>query len=117
MKYRTILIIPVVTTRTTTLTSVPHESFALRFSDLVEIEQGCQEDEEQRAVRTLDWIGERLGHRCAKWVEDVGDKDTVKAPWWDELKRCIEGNHVPLRTETWNHPVAGEFHVLHRVQH
>ncbi|KAF9010359.1 hypothetical protein BDZ89DRAFT_996309 [Hymenopellis radicata] len=98
--------LPQVTTRTTSLTSVPHASFALRFSDLVEIENACQEDEEQRAVRTLDWIGERIGRRCAKWVEDIGDKDTTRTPWWDELKRCIEGSHTPSRTETWNHPVA-----------
>ncbi|KIY70143.1 hypothetical protein CYLTODRAFT_392434 [Cylindrobasidium torrendii FP15055 ss-10] len=98
--------LPQVTTRTTTLSSVPHESFALRFSDLVEIEKGCQEDEEQRATRTLDWIGERLGRRCAKWVDDIGDKEGIKTPWWDEFKRCIEGNHIPARTEAWNHPVA-----------
>ncbi|KAF8917701.1 ER-golgi trafficking TRAPP I complex 85 kDa subunit-domain-containing protein [Mucidula mucida] len=98
--------LPQVTTRTTSLTSVPHASFALRFSDLVEIENACQEDEEQRAVRTLDWIGERIGRRCAKWVEDIGDKDTTRTPWWDELKRCIEGSHTPSKTETWNHPVA-----------
>lgn len=99
-----------VTTRTTSLTSVPHSSFALRFSDLSEIETACREDEEQRAARTLDWIGERIGRRCAKWVEDIqklGEKDASRTPWWDEVRRCAEGNHVPSRTETWNHPVAG----------
>ncbi|KAK0464963.1 ER-golgi trafficking TRAPP I complex 85 kDa subunit-domain-containing protein [Desarmillaria tabescens] len=101
--------LPQVTTRTTSLTSVPHSSFALRFSDLSEIETACREDEEQRAVRTLDWIGERIGRRCAKWVEDIqklGEKDASRTPWWDEVRRCVEGSHVPLRTETWNHPVA-----------
>ncbi|KAK0478294.1 ER-golgi trafficking TRAPP I complex 85 kDa subunit-domain-containing protein [Armillaria novae-zelandiae] len=101
--------LPQVTTRTTSLTSVPHSSFALRFSDLSEIETACREDEEQRAARTLDWIGERIGRRCAKWVEDIqklGEKDGSRTPWWDEVRRCVEGNHVPSRTETWNHPVA-----------
>ncbi|PBK77412.1 hypothetical protein ARMSODRAFT_280722 [Armillaria solidipes] len=101
--------LPQVTTRTTSLTSVPHSSFALRFSDLSEIETACREDEEQRAARTLDWIGERIGRRCAKWVEDIqklGEKDASRTPWWDEVRRCVEGNHVPSRMETWNHPVA-----------
>ncbi|KAG7450664.1 uncharacterized protein BT62DRAFT_927934 [Guyanagaster necrorhizus] len=101
--------LPQVTTRTTSLTSVPHPSFALRFSDLSEVETACREDEEQKAVRTLDWIGERIGRRCAKWVEDIqklGEKDMSRTPWWDEVRRCVEGSHVPSRTETWNHPVA-----------
>lgn len=99
-----------VTTRTTSLTSVPHTSFALRFSDLAEIEAACREDEEQRAVRTIDWIGARVSKRCVKWVEDMekmGEKETLRTPWWDELKRCAEGDHVPSRVEGWNHPVAG----------
>lgn len=97
------------TTRTTALTSVAHASFALRFSDLAEIEEACREDEEQRAVRTIDWIGERVHKRSAKWVEDLekaDDKDALRTPWWEELKRCAEGDHVPSRVECWNHPSA-----------
>lgn len=98
------------TTRTTSLVSVPHASFALRFSDLTEIEVACREDEEQRAVRTIDWIGARINKRCSKWVEDLekhGDKGVLRPPWWDELRRCAEGDHVPSKSEGWNHPVAG----------
>jgi hypothetical protein len=98
-----------VTTRTTTLTDVPHTSFALRFSDLAEIETACKEDEEQRAVRTIDWMGERINKRSAKWVEDMekaNEKDVLRTPWWDELRRCAEGDHIPSRVESWNHPAA-----------
>ncbi|KAG6911541.1 hypothetical protein DXG01_011843 [Tephrocybe rancida] len=101
--------LPQVTTRTTSLVSVPHTSFALRFSDLAEIETACAEDEEQRAVRTIDWIGARINKRCGKWTEDLtksSDKDNHRTPWWDELRRCTEGDHVPSKTEGWNHPVA-----------
>ncbi|KAJ7071158.1 ER-golgi trafficking TRAPP I complex 85 kDa subunit-domain-containing protein [Mycena amicta] len=101
--------LPQVTTRTTSLTSVPHSSFGLRFSNLTEIEAACREDEEQRADRTLDWIGARISNRCARWLQDIeklGDKDVPRTPWWDELKRCAEGDHVPNKTEGWNHPVA-----------
>ena len=102
--------IPPVTTRTTTLVSTPHTSFHLRFSDLIEVEEACREDEEQRAIRTIDWMTARIGKRCAKWVQDVelaGDRETFRTPWWDELRRCSEGDFVPSRTESWNHPVAG----------
>lgn len=102
-------------TRTTTLATVSHASFVLRFSDLTETEAACKEDEEQRAARTIDWIGARISHRCTKWVEDIektADKQMPKTPWWDELKRCAEGDHVPSRSETWNHPVAGTFNIL-----
>ncbi|KAJ7092588.1 ER-golgi trafficking TRAPP I complex 85 kDa subunit-domain-containing protein [Mycena epipterygia] len=101
--------LPQVTTRTTALTSVPHSSFGLRFSSLSEIESACREDEEQRAERTIDWIGARISKRCTKWLEDMeklGEKDPVRTPWWDELKRCAEGDHIPSKTEGWNHPVA-----------
>ncbi|KJA29295.1 hypothetical protein HYPSUDRAFT_176107 [Hypholoma sublateritium FD-334 SS-4] len=101
--------LPQVTTRTTTLVSTPHTSFHLRFSDLIEVEEACREDEEQRAIRTIDWMTARIGKRCAKWVQDVelsGDKETLRTPWWDELRRCSEGDFVPSRTESWNHPVA-----------
>lgn len=97
------------TTRTTTLTSVPHTSFALRFSDLEEIESSCKEDEEQRAVRTLDWIGERVHKRSARWIEDMekaNEKDVLRTPWWDDMRRCAEGDHIPSRMESWNHPAA-----------
>jgi len=100
-----------VTTRTTTLTDVPHTSFALRFSDLAEIEAGCKEDEEQRAVRTIDWMGERINKRSAKWIEDMekaSEKDALRTPWWDELRRCAEGDHIPSRVESWNHPAASK---------
>ncbi|KAJ6574977.1 ER-golgi trafficking TRAPP I complex 85 kDa subunit-domain-containing protein [Mycena capillaripes] len=101
--------LPQVTTRTTSLTSVPHSSFGLRFSSLPEIELACREDEEQRAERTIDWIGARISNRCAKWLQDMeklGEKEPLRTPWWDELKRCAEGDHVPSKTEGWNHPVA-----------
>ncbi|KAG0696032.1 ER-golgi trafficking TRAPP I complex 85 kDa subunit-domain-containing protein [Suillus ampliporus] len=101
--------LPQVTTRTTALTTVPHASFALRFSDLAEIEAACREDEEQRATRTIDWIGARISKRCAKWVDDfekMQDRDAARTPWWDELRRCAEGDHVPARDEGWNHPMS-----------
>lgn len=114
-----------VTSRTTTLNSVSHSSFALRFSDLAEIEAGCREGEEQRAIRTIDWIGARVSRRCAKWVEDMEraeakaeGKEIQRTPWWDEVKRCTEGDHIPSKTEGWNHPVAGmspcscQFYIL-----
>ncbi|CAL1695522.1 unnamed protein product [Somion occarium] len=110
-----LLYLSAVTTRTTSLTSVPLSSFALRFSDLIEVESATHEDEEQRALRTMDWISSRVSGRCARWVEMVGAhaasnnndgpwKD--RTPWWEEVKRCIEGDCIPSRTEGWNHPVA-----------
>lgn len=107
-----------VTTRTTTLTDVPHTSFALRFSDLSEIEASCKEDEEQRAVRTIDWIGERINKRSAKWVDDMekaNEKDALRTPWWDELRRCAEGDHTPSKVEGWNHPTASTV-FLHSLE-
>lgn len=38
------------------------------------------------------------------------DKDNFRTPWWDELRRCTEGDHVPSKTEGWNHPIAGAHH-------
>ncbi|KAF9270075.1 hypothetical protein L218DRAFT_848836 [Marasmius fiardii PR-910] len=99
---------PQVTTRTTALTSVTHASFGLRFSDLTQVEATCKEDEEQRANRTLDWIANRMSQRCGRWVEDLeklGDNAT-RLPWWEELKRCAEGDNTPVRNEAWNHPAA-----------
>ena len=101
-----------VTTRSTSLTSIPHSSFSLRFSDLREIEVACREDEDQRAVRMLDWIGDRVNKHCTKWVHDFEsspEKENFRTPWWDDLRRCAEGEHVPSKTEGWNHPVAGMF--------
>ncbi|KAG6818052.1 hypothetical protein H0H87_009207 [Tephrocybe sp. NHM501043] len=101
--------LPQVTTRATSLVSIPHTSFALRFSDLAEIEAACAEDEEQRAVRTIDWISARINKRCAKWTDDLSkstDKHSHRTPWWDELRRCTEGDHVPSKSEGWNHPVS-----------
>ena len=112
---------PLVTTRPTTLIDVPHTSFALRFSDLLEIETACREDEEQRAVRTIDWMGERINERSAKWVGDMEkaeEKDALRTPWWDELRRCAEGDHTPSRVEGWNHPAASAFsHFCLLVSH
>jgi hypothetical protein len=98
------------------LTPVPLASFALRFSDLAEIEEGCREDEEQRAGRTIDWISARVSSRCAKWLEDwerveaaAAEKDkgnNPRTPWWNDLRHCVEGDHVPSKYEGWNHPVA-----------
>ncbi|KAI0307705.1 ER-golgi trafficking TRAPP I complex 85 kDa subunit-domain-containing protein [Multifurca ochricompacta] len=108
--------LPQVTTRTTSLTPVPLTSFALRFSDLAEIEEGCREDEEQRAGRTIDWISARIASRCAKWMEDWerietaaldNDKpNNLRTPWWNEVRQCVEGDHIPSKFEGWNHPVA-----------
>ncbi|KAL7285211.1 hypothetical protein ACG7TL_000304 [Trametes sanguinea] len=106
--------LPQITTRTTSLTSVPHASFALRFSDVLEVENAVHEDEEQRAGRTMDWIGSRISQRCEKWVEmletsarEGGSKMwRDRTPWWEEVKRCVEGDHVPSSTEGWNHPVS-----------
>ncbi|EKM61151.1 uncharacterized protein PHACADRAFT_190295 [Phanerochaete carnosa HHB-10118-sp] len=107
---RVLLSFCTVTTRTTTLNSVPHASFALRFSELPDVESSLHEDEEQRAGRTLDWIGSRVGARSARWVEMVEkkgrDDSSWRTPWWDEVKRCVEGEHVPSKYEGWNHPVA-----------
>lgn len=101
------------TTRTTALTSVPHTSFALRFSDLADVEATVNEDEEQRAGRTMDWIGSRVASQSARWIEVVESaaarEDSpfkTRTPWWDEVKRCVEGDVVPNRMEGWNHPVA-----------
>ena len=98
--------------------SVPHKSFSLRFSDLEEIEASCYEDEEERAVRAVDWISERIGQQSAKWVEEMEKykgKEPLKSPWWEEVRRCAEGEHTPSRTETWNHPAAGTFPVHYSV--
>lgn len=108
----------IVTTRTTALTSIPLSSFALRFSDLEDIEVAIHEDEEQRAERTMDWIGSRVQIRCASWVELFEKQSSLvpsegpwkdRTPWWEEVKRCVESDHVPNRFEGWNHPVASSY--------
>ena len=105
-----------VTTRTTSLTPVPLASFALRFSDLAEIEEGCREDEEQRAGRMIDWISARISSRCVRWLEEwerveaaAAENDranNLRTPWWNEVRQCVEGDHIPSKYEGWNHPVA-----------
>ncbi|KIO08413.1 hypothetical protein M404DRAFT_134508 [Pisolithus tinctorius Marx 270] len=101
--------LPQVTTRTTNLITVPHDTFAIRFSNLVDVENACMEDEEKRSARTIDWIGERISQRCPKWVADLekdSARDSKRPPWWDELRRCLEGDNIPSKTEGWNHPVS-----------
>ncbi|KAH9837148.1 ER-golgi trafficking TRAPP I complex 85 kDa subunit-domain-containing protein [Rhodofomes roseus] len=111
--------LPNVTTRTTSLTSVVHSTFALRFSDLVDTENSAHEDEDRRAARTMDWISARVSNRAADWVRvmeaqasgdgSAGGKEGIwkeKTPWWEELRRCVEGDCVPNSDEGWNHPAA-----------
>ena len=91
------------------LTPVPHKSFALRFSDLAEIELACKEDEEARAGRLIDWLGTRISRRAARWAEDAEsrlDATEKRTLWWEEVRRCVEGDWSPSRSEGWNHPVA-----------
>lgn len=83
---------------------------------MTDVEEACREPEEQRALRTLDWMSVRIGKRCEKWVQDIEERgeattarpgDRLRTPWWDELRRCAEGDIVPEKDEGWNHPVAG----------
>lgn len=93
-----------------------HAKFILRFSDLADIEMSCREDEEQRAARFMDWIGASIAQKSARWVEEIERLDSEGAsnasdtltPWWDEMRRCVEGEHTPVRGEGWNHPVSSE---------
>ena len=51
----------------------------------------------------------RIANRSVKWVQDIDklpDKEGFRTPWWDELRRCAEGDFVPSKSEPWNHPVA-----------
>ncbi|KAH9039946.1 hypothetical protein EDB84DRAFT_1267709, partial [Lactarius hengduanensis] len=91
-----------VTTRTRPLTPVPLTAFVLRFSDLAEIEEGCREDSEQRAGRTIDWISARISSRRAKWIEDWQRMQASAT----EVRQCVEGDYIPSKFEGWNHPVA-----------
>ena len=83
---------------------------------MTDVEVATHEDEEQRAGRTMDWIGARVSSRATKWVEMVesqadqeGGPWKSRTPWWEEVKRCVEGDVVPNKLEGWNHPVAGTF--------
>ena len=120
----------IVTTRTTTLTTVQHARFTLRFSNLSEIEVACKEDEEQRAGRFIDWISSRVGRSCSRWVDEVERRegeagaddrtvaDEAPEPWWEDLRRCAEGDHVPCRAEGWNHPTSSMYTLepsVHKV--
>ncbi|KAG9314249.1 ER-golgi trafficking TRAPP I complex 85 kDa subunit-domain-containing protein [Chiua virens] len=101
--------LPQVITRTTSLTTVSHSSFALRFSDLADTERACLEDDEKRAARTIDWIGDRITRQCAKWLEEIDDHPdqyVTRTPWWDELARCAEGDNLPCKDDGWNHPLS-----------
>jgi len=110
-----------VITRTAALTPVQHTSFAIRFSDLTEIEDGCREPEEQRAGRFIDWIGARIALRSSSWVEhwessgaakkERSGDTSIRTPWWAELQSCVEGERIPSRVEGWNHPIALIFAV------
>jgi len=105
------LFVALVTTRTTSLASVPHTTFALRFSDLFEIEESCKEDEEQRSARIIDWISGKINQRCAEWVSEMEGpegRDGWRTPWWDEVRQCVEGDPIPSRHEGWNHPISSE---------
>ena len=51
----------------------------------------------------------RIANRSVKWVQEIdklADKEGFRTPWWDELRRCAEGDFVPSKSEAWNHPVA-----------
>lgn len=102
-----------VTTRTTSLSTVSHPSFALRFSDLADTERACIEDDEQRAARTIDWIGDRITKQSPHWLNELDshpDRYSTRTPWWDELSRCAEGDHVPSKYDGWNHPLSSQSH-------
>lgn len=104
---------PIVTTRTTTLTTVSHPSFSLRFSDLADTERACLEDDEERAARTIDWIGDRITRQCTHWLKELDDdpdRYATRTPWWDELARCAEGDHLPSKYDGWNHPLSSQSH-------
>ena len=108
LRIHTFRISQAVTTRTQI--QIQYPQFALRFSDLAEIEEACREDEEERANRTIDWISSHVSEKAMKWVEimDRAKLEGVTTLQWEELKNCSEGNVVSSRTEGWNHPVAGE---------
>ena len=55
-------------------------------------------------------MSSRISEKAAKWVDtmDQTRSEGVITPWWEELKKCAEGNVVPSRTEGWNHPIASK---------
>ena len=61
----------------------------------------------------MDWIGSRIAQRCERWLDmleteskEGGKMWRTRTPWWDEVKRCVDGDHVPSSAEGWNHPVS-----------
>lgn len=67
-------------------------------------------------------MNSRISEKAVKWVEimDRNKSEGVTTPWWEELKKCAEGNVVPSRAEGWNHPVASEqklrlLNLIHRL--
>ena len=86
-------------------------SFALRFSDLVQVETACKEDENSRAGRAIDWLGARVARKATEWLGDGARAKSAGArtAWWDELRRCAEGDVAPSRAEGWNHPAASAY--------
>lgn len=41
------------------------------------------------------------------------DAAVIRTPWWEDLRRCVEGEWTPSRWEGWNHPVAGESRCIY----
>lgn len=98
-----------ISARTTGLATVTHDKYFVRFSDLLEVESACKEDEEIRAGRMFDWMGSRVSRRAAAWVKEVEEKPlnlNKEMKWWEDIRLCAEGDTAPSRTEGWNHPVA-----------
>lgn len=99
-----------VTTRTTNLTSVHHETFNLRFSNYRDTCAACNEEPASRASRIMDWLDARISGKASQWMQELHclQLDTsLQMPWWKDLKDCVEFDTVPNPYEAWNHPVAG----------
>jgi hypothetical protein len=61
----------------------------------------------------------RIANRSVKWVQEIdklAEKEGFRTPWWDELRRCAEGDFVPSKSEAWNHPVA-RTSLLYSIAH
>ncbi|KAF8761175.1 ER-Golgi trafficking TRAPP I complex 85 kDa subunit [Rhizoctonia solani] len=98
-----------ISARTTALATTTHDRYFLRFSDLLDVETVCKEDEEARAGRMFDWISSRVSKRAAAWVREIEERPLNLAKemkWWEDIRLCTEGDIAPARTEGWNHPVA-----------
>ncbi|CAE6428840.1 unnamed protein product [Rhizoctonia solani] len=98
-----------ISARTTALATTTHDRYFLRFSDLLEVEKVCKEDEEARAGRMFDWMSSRVSNRAATWVQEIEDRPLNLAKemkWWEDIRLCAEGDITPTRAEGWNHPVA-----------